>query len=392
MTGTGRSHLAPLLRVPPGWWPEQDRRAWHASRDAAVNPFARGPGAQAPRGRRALVPRPATIRGHERAFGVFVAFLMRHVGEIGPTVVPHVTPAVLDAYVADQQGRGNRPTTIAKRLDNLRAALRRIAPALDTKFLARPGGLPMGKVFSLRPRPVATRDQSEIIDQIQVLHAKARAGGFRYANGATGLRDAALMAILASRAPRIGELAAMDIGQHLVWQNGQWAMWVASQTNKNDRARHIPLPGWVQPIMADYIGLGRPRLGGHLTPALWLSTQRKRCPISTLSERVVHWTRRWFGAPHGPHWLRKCFTTTIANEHPELLPDTAVVLDHSPPVALAFYNRATTQIAGGRHNERIDARIAQGEEAGRAFLDRMRPPATRRSTAPPTLPTRIDPS
>jgi hypothetical protein len=232
----------------------------------------------------------------------------------------------------------------------------------------------LNQVFDLRPRPAVTWDQWEIIARIQEMHAQALAGAFRYAGGRTVLRDAALLAVLASRAPRIGEIAAMDMGRDLIWRGDRWAMLVTPSANKNARARQLSLPDWAQPIVNDYVTIGRPRLGGDTTPALWLSTQHARCPISTLTGRVVHWTRLWTGTPHGPHWLRKCFTTTIANEQPELLGDAAIVLDHGPAVAAEHYNLAESLIAGRRHNERLAARLHQGEAAGRDYLDRHRPP------------------
>jgi hypothetical protein len=123
-------------------WPEADRRAWQAALAAAANPFARPSPGLAKGRRKATRPRPRTIRCHEEAFGVFAAFLARTLGEVGPSVVPHLTPESLEAYVADQRARGNRDVTIAKRLGNLRAALSRIAPASTISGSSAPGADP----------------------------------------------------------------------------------------------------------------------------------------------------------------------------------------------------------------------------------------------------------
>lgn len=352
-------------------WPIADGVAWQQALSRSTRRF--GLDITAPSGRRGKPPSPATTEIREKAYGTFVAFLTRHLGEIGPSVLPHVTPAILDAYVTDQESRGNRPVTISKRIENLHAFLRLIAPARDFAFLRRPGGLPLSRVFSRKPRNVETRDIDEIIERIKALHAAAKAGGCHYASGHTALRDAALLAILASRAPRIGEVAVMELGRHLIWRKDRWDMQVEVEDNKNDRYRRISLPDWVQPILSDYIRIARPALGGHATRALWLSTWRRPCPLSSLSGIVTRWNARWFGQGRGPHWLRKCLTTFVANERPELLPDVAVVLDHSPTVAMEYYNLAKSLIAGRRHNMRIEKMTSEAEQTGLDYLDRFRP-------------------
>jgi len=366
-----------VLRMRLADWPIADRIAWQRALSQSTRRF--GLDIVTPSGRGGEPPSPATTEIRQKAYGTFAAFLARHLGEVGPSVLPHVTPAILDAYVTDQESRGNRPVTIAKRIDNLQAFLRLIAPAQDFAFLRRPGGLPLSRVFSRKPRTVETRDTTEIIDRITALHAAAKAGECRYASGHPALRDAALLAILASRAPRIGEVTVMELGRHLVWRTDRWDMQVEVEDNKNDRYRRMSLPDWVQPILSDYIQIARPAFGGHATPALWMSTRRGPCSLSSLSAIVVRWTTRWFGQGRGPHWLRKCLTTFVANEQPELLPDVAVMIDHGPTVALGHYNLAKSLVAGRRHNARIEHMTAEAEAAGLDYLDRHRPrrrPAT----------------
>lgn len=360
-----------LLRLRRADWPIADREAWQQALSRSTQRYGRD--VATPSGRRGKPPSPATTEIREKAYAVFAAFLVRHLGEIGPSVLPHVTPEILDAYVTDQESRRNRPVTIAKRIDNLHAFLRLIAPTRDLGFLHRPGGLPLSQVFSRKPRTVETRGTDDIIDRIKALHAAAKDGECRYAGGHTALRDAALLAILASRAPRIGEVAVMELGRHLVWRAGRWEMQVEEEDNKNDRYRRTALPDWVQPILSDYIEIARPVLGGHATPALWLSTWRRPCSLSSLSGIAVRWSARWFGQGRGPHWLRKCLTTFVAHEQPELLPDVAVMLDHDPTVALEHYNLARALVAGRRHNARIAQMTDWAEAAGRDYLDRHRP-------------------
>lgn len=366
------SMAKPLLRVRLPDWPSQDQAAWARARATSSSPFAPQTAEGSRSTRKGSGPSEATFSIHEKSFGTFVAFLRRQGLDAGLSAVPHVIPTVLDAWVADQKGRGNRETTIMKRLEALQAALRMIAPGRDFRFLVRPGGRPLSRLFSRQPRRAETVDSQEIISQIKALHAEARAGGHRYGKGRTVLRDAALLALLACRGPRIGEVCALELGRTLLWRNERWEMRVEAQDNKNDRPRDISLADWVQPILTDYIRLARPELGGHASAALWLSTQKRRCPISTLTGIVVRWTRRWFGQGRGPHWMRKCLTTTVANERPDLLPDVAVILDHSTTVALQHYNLAQSLVAGRRHSARLERLVEATAKQGRAVLDAQR--------------------
>jgi hypothetical protein len=373
MSGRNTNMDKPLLRARLPEWPCDDCAAWQRALVVPSSRFTAKASVPARSNRKNTTPSQATIELREKAFGTFVAFLMRQGGDLGASALPHVTHAALDAWIADQKCRGNRETTISKRIENLQGALRMIAPERDFGFLRRPAGRPLHQVLSRRPRPVETRDSREIIDRIRELHAAARAGGHRYAKGHTVLRDAALLALLGCRGPRIGEVYALTIGRTLVWHGERWEMRVEAEDNKSDHPRRVALPGWVQPILTDYIRIARPAFGGHTTPALWLSTRKHRCPVSTLTRAVVYWTRHWFGTAHGPHWLRKCLTTTVANERPDLLPDVALVLDHGTTVALQHYNLAETLMAGQRHNARMDRLLEDSAAQGWAFLTAQRP-------------------
>ena len=116
---------------------------------------------------------PATLRHRQEAVEVFVHFLRRQGHTDIPSVVPLVTPAVLDAFVADQCGRGNRGSTIAKRLESLHAALGLIAPSENFAFILRPGGLPLRRRLDTRPQPVEVHDTVDIIHRV---HAQQREG------------------------------------------------------------------------------------------------------------------------------------------------------------------------------------------------------------------------
>jgi hypothetical protein len=122
---------------------------------------------------------------------------------------------------------------------------------------------------------------------------------------------------------------------------------------KNHQDEAYPLPPRLEPLIEDYLHVVRPQLGGASCNQLWMSLYRTPMQQDTLAAMVRRWIRRWFGETRGPHWLRKCRTTTVAFEAPELMLDAGLLMNHSPAVQLQNYNMATGIIAGRRHNARI---------------------------------------
>ena len=58
---------------------------------------------------------------------------------------------------------------------------------------------------------------------------------------------------------------------------------------------------------------------------MWVSTLRGRASYRTLSDIFSRRTAQWFDRSRGPHWLRKCFTTTVTKYSPEPALDAAVI-------------------------------------------------------------------
>lgn len=339
-------------------WPRQDRAAWIAATAPASSLYSRGSAAAQ------LSPR--TVESRLEAMAQWLGFLSRRGELTADSALALVTPERIDAYLGDMRARGNRNTTICGRLEGLAAAIRLMDPSRDTGFIRRPGGWPLSRWLPAEPRQVTVRDHREVLALALDLYRQGAAGS-GYAKGHVAVRDAAAIGILAARAPRVGALAQVRLGD-IEKLDGRYWLTLPEETSKTTRSLRYPLPGELTGVLDRYLEVARPALGGNRTDALWVGTWRQPITQQSLAGIVRRRTTLWFGKGRGPHWLRTCLTTTKAFEDPARALDAATVLGHTPEVALKHYNAANGAAALIRHGKRMAQlqRQTQGL-AARAF-------------------------
>jgi hypothetical protein len=114
------------------------------------------------------------------------------------------------------------------------------------------------------------------------------------------------------------------------------------------------LPEPLAGLMRRYLEHVRPHWeprGGD--PHLWLSLRRHALTHGVIQGIVADRVEAWTGQRRGPHWFRKCLSTTAALRGASFAYDTALVMGHSPTVALRHYIMATAVDAADRHAERV---------------------------------------
>ncbi len=351
-------------------WPAADRLAWERANAASDDLFSEGKAAKE--------LRPRTLDTHVQVYGLWLDFLGR-TGCLVPGESPaqRVTPERLGAWCADQRARENRPWTLRSRLISLYGAMLRMLPDEDWSFIIRPGGLPLRRAIPAVAKPWVPYDVADIMRHVRRLHAQGLAGE-GYAQGAAALRDAALMGFLLSRAPRIGPVSAMRLGQELTeTDDGCYFVDLPPGTSKTKRRLSYPLDIETSAMMRDYLTHGRPQFSGAAaTDALWLGTRGQPLNVGGLSKIVIRSTTAWLGRPYGPHALRKWLRSSAARRSPEAAFDAAEVLGHSPRVSVQHYAAANGLDAVIRHGKHI-AKLRR-ETAGLAdrlfAMDRARGP------------------
>jgi integrase len=349
------------VALPIGQWPERHRIAWERATAPAESLFDEGSAAAR--------LRPQSISTYQIAYECWLGFLDRH-GYLDDPVVPAVkavTRERLDAYVAEQRTRGNGNVVIKKRLVGLYQAAHLMWPEADLDFIRYPGGVSLDRALPSTPRRVSVRDSREVLDRACQLYQEGCATRSS-ARGRRAIRDAAIIGLLAFSAPRVGSLAAMRVRTHLTKCDGSYWIWLGENDTKTGISTSYPLDDALTPIFDDYLDNVRPLFGGNATPGLWLGTGGTVLHVTSIGYIVRQRTTQWFGEGRGPHWLRKCLTTTAVMESPELALDAARLLGHGPEVSLRNYNLANASGAMRRLSKLISTkREATRDLAAEAF-------------------------
>jgi hypothetical protein len=249
----------------------------------------------------------------------------------------------------------------------LHAALRLLAPRAAVDFIRRPGGIALDRALPSSPRRVTVRDFRELLDRTCQLYHEGLAKRSTL-RGKEAIRDAAILGLLTLRGPRVASLAAIEIGKHLTRHDSGYWLWLTEDIIKTEPSISYPLDDVLTPILDTYLGEVRPAFGGNATTSLWLWVTGTDLCAGTIAGIVRRRTLAWFGEARGPHWFRKCLTTTVTLESPELALDVTKILGHSPEVAIRNYNMASAAAALRRHGTRLSARRkATAGLAARAF-------------------------
>jgi integrase len=343
--------------IRPEAWPMADRMAL----ERALAPDEDGSGECG----QAAHLRAATLESYTLTYGQWLDFLAR-TGTLGEAEGPgdRATLQRVTAWRRENKLRGLAPTTRRQMLANLGAILRLLAPDRDWSFVIRPGNRSLKRAIRGGPKPCIVRDVADVMVHVRRLHRRGLAapdGPERW----QALRDAALLALLLTRAPRVGSLVPMTMHRHIALRpDGTWHLWFPGEHTKNDHVLDFPLDAERSRMLTDYLEHARARFpGAGATDRLWMGRQG---PITPQSFRVIakRHTLAWFGQAHGPHVFRKWFRASAGRRSPELAMDAADIMGHTAEVSAQHYSEASCLHAALRHGERLAERRAR--HAGRA--------------------------
>lgn len=352
------TNLTPLRSLPHGNWPLADRMALKQA--LALDDDGSGECGQAAH------LRAATLGNYTHAYGQFLGFLAR-TGALSEAQEPgdRVTPERVTAWRRENKFRRLAPTTRRQMLQNLGAILCLLVPDRDWSFVIRPGGRPLKRAIRGGPKPFIVRDVADVMVHVRQLHRE----GLTASDGPKkwqALRDAALLALLLTRAPRVGSLVAMTMtDQHITLRaSGTWHLRFPSEHTKRGNALDFPLDAEASGMLTDYLEQARARFPkAGTSDRLWIGMKG---PMTLEGMKAVPERRTlvWFGQAHGAHIFRKWLRASAARRAPELALDAAEVMGHTVEVAVKDYSEASGLHAALRHGERLAERRAR--HAGRA--------------------------
>ena len=269
----------PRITLDVADWPDIDQQLWGRARD---------PGGLFDEAGAAAHWRPATMRQVEKDYGAFL-FHLQDRGHLSAGTSParRVTEPFLRSFIDAMGDRGWASTTITSRVRNLREMLRVMEPNADRSLVT-------GVLRSLSRRQVPTRNKAA-----RVVHP---ARVFELVLGfldsipdlpcrnehvrSTWYRDGLIVAILTAAPLRLRNLTALDTITHMDFIDGTWQLRFSADETKEHRRFEISLPRELNPYVARYVSVHRPRLLKHRhSTRLWISVRR-----TPMTAQTVYWS------------------------------------------------------------------------------------------------------
>lgn len=333
----------------PALWPARDLAAWAQATSPSTSLFS-DVGCASHWGE-------PTCRSVSQSYGRWLGFLERS-GWLDRKAGPaeRITPDHLEAYFLHLKAGGNRRATIVKRFGHLAMALQVMVPGFEAGFVTRPNDIDLADYLPddrLEKRIFDSRillDLSmTLFNQGIAMHSDARR--------CNAVRDAALLGLLATCAPRRRSVHAMEVGLQLTRGGNTYRLRFRPENMKASNELDYDLLDALTPVFDRYLEVERCELlkmAGHRR--VWVNWTGAPLGIRGIGKAVRERTRRHLGHELGIQIFRHCLTTTAVLISPQAALDIPVVLGHTPAVSRRNYNRATAVVAVGRHGDRMAER------------------------------------
>jgi len=259
----------------------------------------------------------------------------------------------------------NKPQSVAIQIDALYKAARVMMPQQDWTWLktmkarlykAAPSHPPTG--------PVITSVQ--LLDLGQQLMDESRpslATPIRMAD-AVRYRDGLMIAVL-SFIPLRRKNVAIEIGRQLVQDGDGWSIIIPFTETKTGTPIEFAVPELLDPYLATYLDVVRPRLLRQPSNAFWISQKGGALSYSAIWGVITRHTARRLGVRVAPHDVRDAAATTWAIAAPEHIGIARDLLAHSDlRTTTKHYNRARGIEASRAYAQLIAAKRRRCPYAG----------------------------
>jgi integrase/recombinase XerD len=324
-------------------WPEADRRAWQAACNR---------GSLLDEGGLAADWSASTKQTIASGYGRWLAFLLSRT-MLDPLATPaeRITREQVEAYLADLKANGNASGTIHIRILQLCRMLDVTMPGSRPDWLGRLlaklwRGIKPTRDDRARPPPAAT-----VVAMGWSLMNRAEAETEVSPRlRAVTYRDGLIVMILLASLLRVGNLAALKLGDSLIRRgDAWWISFAAPRTKGRRRPIDLPLPVPLTPMIERYLEVWRPILrqrpgeaGGSPAPDtdfLWLGRYGGKFTAKKVNKRFNEITLRELGVAMNPHLIRKLAPTELAIHDPTHVGISQPLLGHaSYDTTQAYYN------------------------------------------------------
>jgi site-specific recombinase XerC len=325
-----------------GEWPALDQAAWTRG-CTPVAPYDDPYGER----RAGSTLRPDTLSKISKGYGRWLCFLAAR-GALEPDQPPlaRVTRRRLRAYFHALRTAGNADYTVIGRFDELRKAMRILAPGQDVSWIDKPDGVSIAALLPKLRRPMLVPDSGVLLAWALAMMDQARVKPTAPRRRLTDYRDGLLLAMLAARGRRLRSMSLLRPGREVLQRGGHYRIELTPEQVKTSRADHFGLPEELTPYIQHYLDVVRPALlAGQSDDAFWISRDGTRMTAKAIQTQVFARTGKRFARAFGPHRMRHAIATTAAlraSGHPSL---GAGVLNITGRTTEKSYNLAAGQTA-----------------------------------------------
>ncbi len=295
----------------------------------------------------------ATRQSVEKGLGHYLGFLLR-AGWSGSNleVGDLCNPDWLRGYRGFCTERHLSLATIATRFNMLNEALRVMAPKMDRTQLVRGLRRLQSAERRHRSKQVPPVSASDLYAAGIARMERVRNQGYEKRDvQAVQFGDGLMMAVLSLKPVRIGTLACMNVGQHLIRNGERYVLSFSATETKNAHPVYAELPIELSPFVEDWLRVYRPvLLGSSVTPAMWVSCYRDRMAAATIYMRFCASTLEELGHRINPHMVRAIVATSVSVSVPAEANIIPSLLDHrSNTIARQHYIVADSLSASARY-------------------------------------------
>lgn len=364
MAARARTSPPARLLVRPDNWSARHRKLWQAGTDPGNVDDDDNP----PYG---CTLSEATLRNVRDGWGRFLATLPLGRAKVGDPA-GMVNPGAIRDFIAALKEVDNSKSTIASRLWEVRTALGIMCPGEDFLWMTSPGGVSARSYFrDQTPRRPAKVHDSRLLYELGLSLMDNANKADTPRQRAKLFRDGLLVAIFASRAPRLRSMAACRIGIHLLEGPDGYRLAFSKADLKTGGFQEYPLPAGLTAYVRRYLDVERPvLLHGQDHDWLWVGQQGARLRedgISGMLRRLSEETGLDFSA----HSFRHAMGTTAPMADPEHPAMASVLMGNSERVATRHYNLGKQVDAALKYQEAVrEERQKSAPLARKAFKRR----------------------
>jgi integrase len=336
-------------------WPQADRLAWQG----ACRPTQR-----LKKGGAASHLAPVSQDDIARRYGQFLGFLKRTGRlDMNAAAAARVTPANVEAYMADLTDRKVSSVTAWNCIYKLRRAAQLLSPKTDFDWLAE-----IEKDLALVMEPRSKLDRLVLTERLVEAGLTLVTEAKNYTKAkfirARGIRNGLMIALLALCPLRRKNFASLEIVKTFRQVKGRWWITLSRRDTKMGSPEERPIPEWMNPFIELYLNEARPVLlkpSTAPTNALWISSHKGR-PMSgdDIGPLITQLTEQTIGIRISPHLFRAADATTAAEARGDMPGLASALLGHKHPrITEEHYKRTSSLGAADKYAALIQGRYTQ---------------------------------